>query len=180
MDADGSNDRLLDNNGWCAQWSPNGQMIAYTRTLDGAADFVIFNLVEDEITAVFGDGTSGFSSFGWNFSWSPDSRQICLKASNSGTASIATVQTSGSPDIKLHLTQQNIIADFAWLDNSNVITSLRSKTAKKPQIFRLNIAGSGDSEPEELPGQFSERINTDADVCRSGDTMLFVSRKPVK
>lgn len=180
MDADGSNDRLLDNRGWCAQWSPNGQMIAYTRRLEGAADFVIFNLVEDEISAVFGDGSSQFTSFNWNFSWSPDSRRICMKATKNGQVCVATVNATGAPVLKQHLTKDNLIADYTWLDNSTVITPMWSKSARKSQLFQLSIDDSGASVPRELPGQFTDRINTDADVSRSGDTMLFVSRKSVK
>jgi TolB protein len=76
MDADGSNVRRITEPGreaQYAQWSPDGDWIAFTFVVDGGFD--IFKVRPDgsDLTALTDDGSSGTNN--WPI-WSPHSKQI--------------------------------------------------------------------------------------------------------
>lgn len=179
MNSDGSGVQLIDNRGWSAVWSPNGNMIAYRRRMGDADDFVIFNLVEDEFTRVLGAGDVSYLSLNWNFAWSPDSTQLCFKGSSQRPAEITVVEVSSPAQRQVIMRGEEATSDFTWLNNSAVITTLRSTSLKHTQLYKLNIVSPT---PKAVPieGQFSDRANSDPDVSRDGRTMLYVSRKPIQ
>ena len=183
MSADGQNQRLIDQEGWSAIWSPNGRMIAYSRRVDSRPDFVIFNLVEDEFTFVFGDVASGYSSFYWNFAWSPDSQRICFKGTGDGLGShIGSVSVGNEPTVAVHYRIKSFSADFTWLSNSQIVTSIYSPAEQCNRLVSVSAEPDvvdGVQEPIEIAGQFPERNNGEADLSRDGKTLLYVS-KPKK
>ncbi|MCP4170615.1 MAG: hypothetical protein GY758_07580 [Fuerstiella sp.] len=181
MQADGSHPQLIDEAGWCAQWSPNGNMIAYTRRLNEAADFVIFNLVEDEFFTVFGNGRSGYSSFYWNFSWSPDSKRLCFKGNGPDhEIHVASVAVRDGPDIQVHVRGTDTIrADLAWVDNNTVAFT---RTSGKDEVNRL-VTVLTNAEPSSIQavaqpvvGQLQNHSNSSPDVSRDGRTLIYISR----
>ena len=188
MNADGQNQRLIDQQGWSATWSPNGRMIAYSRSSNAGPDFVIFNLVEDEFRYVLNDISSGYSSFYWNFAWSPDSQRICFKGTGKGQGShVCSVKVGAKPAIVEHFQKESFPADFTWLNNEGIVTSIWSKSQKCPQLFRIAAAqdstdGDGESQipPVEIEGQFQGRRNGEADVSRDGKLLLYVSQPAKK
>ena len=179
MNSDGSDAQLLDNQGWSAVWSPNGNMITYRRRLKTFDDFVIFNLVEDEFTTVFGDADSGYSSFNWNFAWSPDSNRICFKGTSQESAQIGVVDIASPQQVQVLMQSEHVSSDFSWRDNASIITSMRSADVSANQLYELN-ARSSKSTPVLIEGQFTDRANSDPDVSTDGRTMLYISRPPVK
>lgn len=178
MNGDGSNARLIDNQGWGAQWSPNGNMIVYRRRLKTNDDFVIFNLVEDEFTTVFGKSDSGYSSLNWNFAWSPDSSRICFKGSTRQSAELGIVDIHSRQPKQILMQNTTVNADFSWRDKSTIVTSQRSSSLKRTQLYRFDVANP-DAGIVSIEGQFTERSNFDAEVSQDGRTMLFFSRKPI-
>jgi TolB protein len=181
MQADGGHQQLIDEAGWCAQWSPNGNMIAYTRRVNEAADFVIFNLVEDEFFPVFGDGRSGYSSFNWNFAWSPDSKRLCFKGNGpDNEIHVASISVHGGSDVKVHYrTDDSVRADLAWIDNNVVAFTQSSADDKRNQLMtvRTNVQQpAGENAPRPLAGQLQNHANGSPAVSRDGRTLIYVSR----
>ena len=83
---------LLDEEGWGADWSPDGKQIAYTVFAE-PANLVVFDLVEGEKVKLFEEGKSPYSSFFWNFAWSPDGRHIAFKGqrTDGGKSEVAII-----------------------------------------------------------------------------------------
>lgn len=178
MNADGSDDRLLDNQGWSAKWSPNGHTIAYVRELNGTRDIVLFNLVEDEITALFGEHRSEYQPFESMFAWSPDSQHLCMVSLAQDDATLTTVSLDNPPKVKALMSDESLSMEFAWMDESHILTPQYSSKTNQVELHRLNASDSGQPVLEMLPGLFVDRLNTDYSVSRSGDTMLFISSRP--
>ena len=181
MLADGSHQQLIDEAGWCARWSPNGNMIAYTRRVNEAADFVVFNLVEDEFFPVFGDGSSGYSSFYWNFAWSPDSKRLCFKGQGpNGEIHVASVAVHNGLDLKVHLRgDDSIRADLAWVDNNTVAFTQSSGEHEQNRLVTIqtNIRQPAvASAPKPIAGQLQNRANGSPAVSTDGRTLIYISR----
>jgi Tol biopolymer transport system component len=96
MDADGSNVRRITGAGreaQYAQWSPDGDWVAFTFVVDGGFD--IFKVRPDgsNLTALTDDGSSGTNN--WPI-WSPDSKQIGYgRGSGSGELWVMNADGSG-------------------------------------------------------------------------------------
>ncbi len=181
MQADGSHQQLIDEAGWCAQWSPNGNMIAYTRRVNKAADFVVFNLVEDEFFPVFGDGSSGYTSFYWNFAWSPDSKRLCFKGQGPNSEiHVASVAVHNGLDLQVHLRGNDTIrADFAWVDTNTVAFTLSSAEHEPNKLVTVqtNVQQRGvESAPQPIAGQLQNHANGSPAVSTDGRTLIYISR----
>ncbi|MCP4172036.1 MAG: translocation protein TolB [Fuerstiella sp.] len=181
MQADGSHQQLIDEAGWCAQWSPNGSMIAYTRRVNEAADFVVFNLVEDEFFPVFGDGRSGYSSFYWNFAWSPDSKRLCFKGQGpDNEIHVASVAVHNGLDLQVHFRgDDNIRADFAWVD-ANTVAFTQSSTEHEPNTLVTIPTDiqqpAARSAPQPIVGQLQSHANGSPAISTDGKTLIYISR----
>jgi Tol biopolymer transport system component len=181
MQADGSHQQLIDEAGWCARWSPDGNMIAYTRRVNEAADFVIFNLVEDEFFPVFGDGRSGYSSFYWNFVWSPDSKRLCFKGNGPDSEiHVASVAVHNGPDVQVHYRGDDTIrADLAWVDNNIVAFTRTTGEDKRNQLMTVRTGvqqPAVGNAPLPLAGQLQNHANRSPAVSRDGRILIYISR----
>ena len=181
MQADGSHQQLIDESGWCAQWSPNGNMIAYTRRVNEAADFVVFNLVEDEFFPVFGDGSSGYSSFYWNFAWSPDNKRLCFKGQGpNGEIHVASIAVHNGLDMQVHFRgDDSIRADLAWLDNNTVAFTQSSgeREQNRLMVIHTNVQQPAvESAPQPIAGQLKNHANGSPAVSTDGRTLIYISR----
>ncbi len=180
MNADGQNQRLIDQQGWSIQWSPNGQMLAYTRQIDSGVDFRIFNLVEDEFSTVFHGDSGGYNSFYWNFAWSPDSKRICFKGTGIGSKThISSIAINSDPVVDVHYVCESAIADFTWLDNATIGTCMRTSEQNLHKLFTIDASATTaatETGPTEIGGQFPGRNNSDGDVSRNGRLIVYVSR----
>ena len=181
MQADGSHQQLIDEAGWCAQWSPNGNMIAYTRRVNEAADFVVFNLVEDEFFPVFGDGSSGYSSFYWNFAWSPDSKRLCFKGQGpNNEIHVASVDVHDGLDIQVHFRgDDSIRADLAWIDINTVVFTQSSgeRAPNKLVTIHTNLQQPAiETVPKPIAGQLQNLANGSPAVSTDGRTLIYISR----
>lgn len=74
----GTNSQILDELSWAGTWSPDGRMIAATRTVGGHTHLVIHNPVEDSFRLLTAQtlGRSGILSTG--LTWSHDSRSLAF------------------------------------------------------------------------------------------------------
>ena len=180
MNVDGQNIQLIDQQGWSVQWSPNGRMLAYTRRVGGTADFVIYNLVEDEFSSVFHGKNEDYDSFHRNFAWSPNCKKLCFKATTLHQKThLCSVGINGDPVVSVHHICDSAFADFTWLNNDTIGTCMKSATQKCNQLFTIDASPSintAERSPTETVGQFSGRNNSDGDVSRDGRLMVYISR----
>lgn len=72
--------RLLDAQGWGTAWSPDGTRVAH----GGGGRLTLYDVVEGTRTPLFQPGEDPRPSVYWNFTWSPDSRQIAFKGAFAG------------------------------------------------------------------------------------------------
>ncbi|MCA9031383.1 MAG: PD40 domain-containing protein, partial [Planctomycetaceae bacterium] len=75
MKSDGSEPKLISEDGWGAQWSPDGKSIAFTL----GAQIALYKVETREIEVVIGQGGHPYQYIYYNMAWSPDSKRVCFK-----------------------------------------------------------------------------------------------------
>ncbi len=171
INADGWNPMVIRDNGWGAQWSPDGKTIAFTE------GFVInaYDVDTEKIRTIL--QTHEYKQVYWNMTWSPDSRLICFKGEKAdGTQEVVTLDTSsGKPTQKVHhSTKLNINADFAWHpDGDRIVFSMYNKDRRKLQLYEFNP--NSDEPPTLFPGQDETRNNSDVCWTPDGQQLIVVS-----
>ena len=179
MRADGSEKQLLDSRGWCAQWSPNGRMISFTRYNQGGATIGVYDLVEDEYFELFAGQQSPFQQIYWNYCWSPDSRHICAKARVKGKEiyQVVTMNVLGKTKVNVLYTGSTG-ALFAWHPTrQQVIFPMYSLERKATQLFTLGTSAAGT--PKLLVGQDPARLNAGGVWSPDGSMFVYTSLDPV-
>ena len=176
MNADGSNRKVLDLEGWSAQWSPDGNMIAYTV----GGNLKVYNRKSEKTFFVFPLQNSPYSYIYWNPCWSPDSKSICFKGkAKTKYYEIVTVNAKeGAQGFKVHFSdpKQKPSEDKSWNPNGKqILFTMLSKEHKKRRIFSLDPTKEK-ATPTLLPGQtYKENVS---DVCWApdGKQLVFVVR----
>ena len=159
--------------GWGAQWSPDGERIAFTE----GRELKVLNIVTDQTQTLLTAETNPYQQIFWNMTWSPDSKRLCLKGITAeGNQEIATISTVGDkPDLKVHhSTKDNVYADFAWHPNgARIICSMHCATRGYIQLYEFNPNTS--DPPVLVKGQDPARNNTDASWTPDGKRLIVVS-----
>ena len=99
MDINGADEQLVDQAGWAARWSPDGQKIAYTvRDLNGA-NIVVYDIATKRKTRVLnGEHSARYTQIRWSFGWSPDNRRLCFCGDLGPEMSEATIASVDGSD----------------------------------------------------------------------------------
>jgi len=171
---------LLDETGWCAEWSPDGKQIAYTASTGEAANLMVFDLVEGIKFPLFEEGKSPYNTIYWNFCWSPDGKSIVFKGvrTSNSKPEIAIVDARGAKHGHVVRLEADTPPIFHWThDSKSILFSQRTADrGNRPQLHLLD-AGSKDP-PQILAGQDSTRANMPGAFSPDGKQLLIVSRKP--
>lgn len=181
MDDDGGNRETIINEGWGAQWSPDGRWIAYAdRTFVNGSSYsnlAIIDIQTKEKRHLFeGDEARRYSSLYWNNEWSPDSRQICFKGSrkNGGTEMAITSVDGSSKGFRV-ITTDPVDTDFGWHpDGSRILLSKTVPAYKGPRLFVCDVESG---EMTLLETQPMKQINQSAVWSPDGKRIAFVSRR---
>jgi len=172
MNADGTNEKIIEERGWGAQWSPDGTRIAYT----SGSNIRIYNLIEDTKTDLFPQGESPYSNFYWNMTWSPDSNWICIlgRRVDDRTYDVLTINTAGIKEgYKVHFnSKRSPYQDMAWSPQGDMIV-FGSPTSPR-QLLHFNPAE--DKPPTPLEIKVDGNINGDLSFAPDGQRLLFNAR----
>jgi Tol biopolymer transport system component len=170
---------LLDEQGWCAEWSPDGRQIAYTATTGEAANLMIFDLVEGLKYPLFEEGASPYVNLFWNFCWSPDGKWIVFKGGRAnGKLEIALVDARGAKHGHIVRLEADTPPNFGWTHDSKSIF-FTQRTADRGNRLQLYLMDAATKDPPQLlGGQDPARINAAASPSPDGKQLLIVSRKP--
>lgn len=163
MNADGSDITNLNTNGYCADWSPKNNEVAFTLYTGSYWNICVINLTTKESRILFeqnnlnADSVIGIEG---GLSWSPDGQWICLKArSPDGTFKLALVNAQGqSKGFKVLLPNKEIkgVKDFnhyfSWSpDGKQLLVPVMMEGDANLQLYFFDPEGK--NQPQKLAGQ---------------------------
>ncbi|MCR9197566.1 MAG: hypothetical protein NXI04_02880 [Planctomycetaceae bacterium] len=173
LNADGQDTRLIDNRGWGASWSGGGQKIAYVRSLDGRANLVVWNLVEDELSALLPkDRIAAEARIAAVPRWSPDDARLACRVSEERGQALLVVTVSNQKS-RVVWKGDGLQPGYSWQDESRLLVAIDDDVPGRSRLFRLDV-NTGQTEP--VPQQYPERSNSLPCVRRDGGRFLYVSR----
>jgi Tol biopolymer transport system component len=171
---------LLDENGWGADWSPDGTRIAYEKHTSRGDNFAVFDLIEGTSTYLFPEGAEPYRALFWNFMWSPDSKQIAFKGMNADQQiEVGIVDARGSQyGLTTRLVEKTLSANFAWKpDGSRLLVSFQCpERGNREQIYSLDPRTQ--DPPQLLPGQNPDLVNWGVSWSPDGQCLALAIRRP--
>ncbi|MEZ6122503.1 MAG: DUF1583 domain-containing protein [Planctomycetaceae bacterium] len=180
MNTDGTGLDVISTSGWGAQWSPDGQSIAFGdhQRVDGKtrANIAIANVKTRQVRHVLeGEHAARYAQVIWNMEWSPDSRRICFKAGlASGGEELAITSVAGSNREFQVLTDSPVETDPSWHpDGSRILVAMPSP--KHSGVIRLFVYDLAEKSFTYLTGQPSYQNNNSGVWSPNGKQISFIS-----
>ena len=179
MDLDGSNVEVLSEEGWGAQWSPNGKWIAFElREQVGNSITSNITIIDVETrqqrTILEGEQAERYSQIFWNMEWSPDSRQICFKGRVQGAGNeMAIANVEGSSKGFSVVTSDEVVEDFSWHPDGSKI--LMAKHAPQYPDSRLFVCDPKTLTITLLESQPMDQKNVSGVWSPDGSQIVFIS-----
>lgn len=159
--------------GWGAQWSPDGKRIAYYSGLDIKA----YNVETKQIEVLLTANENPYRQIFWNMSWSPDSKQLCLRGlkPDNMTQELVMLDPAATPKLKTRATNNVQVAeDSAWHPNGDrVIFAMHCPDRVRLQLYEFNP--KTDDPPKLLNGQDPTRNNSSPCWTPDGKRLIVVS-----
>lgn len=162
--------RIIDRQGWGAQWSPDGRLIAYSR----GQDLMLYD-VETE-TSRLHCTLDGYLGMYWNAGWSGDSRRLYFTARlPNNERAIVSVNIDDEPaKLREHFRGKGMGERVSPHPREpRLLFQMNSPETRVTQIYVLPLDVE-EAEPKLLPGQPNTCRNTDATWSPDG-TRIFVS-----
>src|SRR3989475_10235092 len=136
INADGSGERVVVNDGFPGAWSPDGNRIAF----GGSGGTGI-----DGIYVVNGDGSGLVRVLNPDFitDWSPDGRQLMIVSGRDGDLELYATPLDGSPVTKLTDNTADDGAGTGWSPDGSRIAFNSNRGGAGQDVFVMNADGSG-------------------------------------
>jgi TolB protein len=180
MNADGSDRRLIDSEGWCSDWTVDNDEIVYSVNEDDGANLRVTNIKTGKSRLLLSGGR--YRQIYWGLSTSADGRWICFKGVlNDGRGELAIIRTdekdkgfkvllsSSSPNVEEFDHYVN------WTPDGKFVTALvHMKDSPVYQMYLLDVEGK--APPRRSEGQ-DPTVNQGAtSYSPDGKTMVTIRR----
>lgn len=171
MNTNGTVHKRIDD-GWAAQWSPNGKTIAYTND----NSIRLYDVESGKISTALAKADHPYQYIYWNMSWSPDSRQLAFKGKTETHQEIGFLSISGPTQIRKRFsTNESMGDDLAWSpDGKRLLFNMYSPTHRRDLIFQLEAAAN--SGPTLVP-EISTAMSWTS-ICFSPDGKWMILASP--
>src|SRR3989475_2137024 len=136
INADGSGERTILNDGFPGAWSPDGNRIA----LGGAAGTGIEGIY---VVNVDGSGLVRVLNPDFITDWSPDGRQLMIVSGRDGDLELYATPLDGSPVTKLTDNTTDDNAGTGWSPDGTRIAFNSNRGGAGQDVFVMNADGSG-------------------------------------
>ncbi len=166
----------IDRNGWGAQWSADGKLIAYAV----GRELKVYEVESKKTRTVF-NAEGQYTSLSWNGTWSPDGeRFLFLGTTDDNKKDIASVLVSGAnSDLKKHLEKETLSAKFAWHPTQpRIVFAKYSPEQKRSQLFEINP--NKNDPPKRLEGQDPTLDVMSPTWTPDGRRLLCVARNKIE
>jgi Ca2+-binding EF-hand superfamily protein len=176
VSADGADaQRLAD--GWAAQWSPDGTMIAFNNFTGGLG---VYDLATGQSRMVLQHRDHPYEDFYWGMTWSPDSRRVAARVDRpagqaKGTDVVSVDVVGEKPDLKVHYsTERELIHAIAWSpDGQRLVFCTRTADDNKLLPHQVPVAGG---EATVLPGIDRNLLYLDSAFAFDGQWLILMAR----
>lgn len=179
MNADGSDRRLIDSEGWCSDWTANNDEIVYSVNEDDGANLRVTNIKTGKSRLLLSGGR--YRQIFWGLSTSADGHWICFKGSTNNGGELAIVSTDEKDKgFKVLLSNSTPNVEqfdhyVNWTPDGKFVTALvQMKDSPAYQMYLLDVEGK--APPRRLEGQ-NPSVNQGAtSYSPDGKTMVTIRR----
>jgi Tol biopolymer transport system component len=172
---------LLDEQGWGAQWSPDGSQIGYASQGSSGSNLATFDLIEGVTTQLF-EGQATYQNFFWNFAWSPDSRQIAFKGERSdGKQEVAIVDARGAKHgLITRYASRDVRPNLDWGHDGSRLLFVQLCPERENHLQIYWVDPKTKAPPQLLAGQDPNRNNNGISLSPDGTKLAISSHQPPK
>ncbi len=183
MNADGTNDKMLDAEGWAVDWSPTANEIAYTISTPEGANIAIVDPDKETRRTLL--SMQGYGTIYWNLGWSPDGKFLCfIGLRPDGTKEVARVSAEGDrAGFKVLLPSRNargfesICAIVSWGGTGRqILTAMQGPEDRYRRLYVLDA--EGEKAAELFPGQDPAHDVGAMAWSRDGKRVALISWEP--
>jgi Tol biopolymer transport system component len=179
MNADGTNVKSVDPQGWSASWSPKGDVLAYIKHEDANPKLCIYDLNTWKHSALL---NKPYQQINCLPAWSPDAQWICFKGIlPEGNEELAVVHAEGQEKGFRILFPGPAMADaqridraFGWQakPENRILASVAAPDSHRTFVLRL-IDPEGKTPMQRIAGQDAIRSRKDANFSPDGKKIIF-------
>ena len=183
MNADGTDEKLIDGAGWGVDWSPVNDEIAYPKPTSSGTNICIVDSDTEERRMLL--ETEAYRSICWNLSWSPDGKSICFVGTRpDGIKEVARVSAQGEEEeFKVLFStkttpQYELIREIvSWAGNSEqILVSMKGPEDRFRRIYLIDA--EGEKPPRPFPGQKPNFENEDMAWSGDGKRIAYITWAP--
>jgi hypothetical protein len=142
MDVDGTNRRIIDQQGWGIQWSPNGRTLGYTI----GGNIILWDVAtETDRPLMVGQAATRYSFIYWNMGWSRDSTRIAFKGRRRDNQAdeCAVISLARPEHVQPLFSTQISPGSFSWSpEDEAILFAMMTPGVQIQQLYTVKPDGS--------------------------------------